>query len=546
VSSDTFQIPKEAGEYRVKLEVKGVTLAATESLSGNVIAEQSFRVAPCLGATSVASPSVGAALLNGEVLPLSGIARDAQGKPARGAGPYHFFVQLGDMPGLKVPAQASGDTFAGSQALSLPAGSTQTSVRIQLVDESGSTCTGPPLVASLSELGVGLEIDARPERCFVGLPCEVGVQVHSVGSGAAAATAREFLSAADLVVRALVGVEQPANAWRRDSAEHYTITFIPEAALEIPVSLRLSRGTQSVLAKRTLKIRPPLELSVPTVLNFHEVTAGTDVCLALDLAGSKGAEDQQLSLSAKLPDGCDANLLAELGEGRLPLTDASQPFEAAPWAEPEARSRSACDEQLLGYCVCLKPPLCAGVGEQNLDLIVAPRKLDDLTPLQRSEWLSKQTRHVAVRFSVKGKSWLSCYFAYLCVAGGVIGALLIVLGLTLPRGFGNGDFIRVAAKPAKLPAAQRRRLRDLPGGRAGFYRSASVGLTVDGSHPRRGRAPIRFLPSPTGVRVELRGLSLRRMNPRTRELEPVAAEANARSLSRASVYEAGGIYFELA
>jgi hypothetical protein len=546
VGSGTVKIPKEAGDYRVRLEVKGVTLGSAESLSGNVVGEQTFRVAPCVGMTSISSPSSGAALLSGESLPLVGGAKDGQGAPMPGGGPFHFVVRVADAPELKVAAARNGETFTAALPISLPQGVTQATAHIQLLDGSGSTCTGAPVLATVSELGVGLEIDARPAKCFVGVPCEIGIKVRTASAGSAAGKARDFLAASDLVAEARVGVEHPKDALRRDRADHYTLTFVPDAARATTVSLRLSRLQQRVEASRALTIRPPLELSVPAVLDFQEAKAGVDVCLPLDLAGSRGAEDQRLGLFAKLPDDCDANLLAELGEGRLPLTDPSQRFEALPWAEPESRKGSACAPGLLGYCVCLKPPLCGGVAPRQLDLTLAPVDLEDLTPEERSRWVSKQTRHVAVRFSVQGKTWLGCYFVYLCVAGGGVLGLVFVLGLTLPRGFGNSDFIRVAANAAKLPAAPRRRLRDLPGGRTGFYRSASVGLAVDGSHPRRGRAPIRFLPSPSGVRVELRGVPLKRVNPRTRELEPVAGQANQRSLSRASVYEAGGIYFELA
>jgi hypothetical protein len=545
ITSDDFVLPKEAGEYRVRVEISGVTLAATEELRGDVISEKTIRVAACVGALRVETPVPGASFVAGDDVLLHGKAFGADGAAlTSGAGRLRWVTSVSGIAPTFVPASNSAGVLSGSFKPSLPPGMTQAEFTLQLVDESGEICASKPLPVVISELGVALEIEPRPARCYVQTPCTIGVAVRVPESGPAAEKARQFLDAPDLRLDAWVGKEAKPGALRRDGPRRLSLSFEPEGAVESSLRVVLSRGDRSVSATRPVLIRPQLELRTTPELDFKSVQAGKSACLPVDLAGSKGAEDQKFRLSATLPSDCGANLYAELVEGRLPLSAGSEPFEATPWAD--SREGSACDPKLLGYCVCLEPPRCAGAPLQKGELTLTPVDLEDVPQALRAEWVRRQGRRIPVRFSVQGRGFFDCYFVYLCAAAGTVLVLLSAGGVVLPRGFRPSDFVRVASQPGKLPSAPRRRLRDLPGGRTGFYRSACVGLNPDGSHPRSARAPIRFVPAPSGVAVVLRGATLSRVNPRTRQLEKVTKGREGNVLTRASVYEAAGIYFEVA
>ena len=123
--------------------------------------------------------------------------------------------------------------------------------------------------------------------------------------------------------------------------------------------------------------------------------------------------------------------------------------------------------------------------------------------------------------------------------------LLIVLGFIRPYQFGIDDSIKIATKKDGLQRAVARRLRDLPGGRAGFYRSAATGLREDGSATDRLRTAQLSLHAYKGeILLRCHG-SLQRMNPQTRKLDPVEVPSDGYALSRNTVYQVGTLFFQV-
>jgi hypothetical protein len=161
-----------------------------------------------------------------------------------------------------------------------------------------------------------------------------------------------------------------------------------------------------------------------------------------------------------------------------------------------------------------------------------------------AEFASEQAL-VSVHWTVRGRGFLLCNLWWLgAIAGGLL-LFLIVLGFVRPHEFGIEDSVKIATKKEALSRAVARRLRDLPGGKAGVYRSAATGLREVGSATDKLRtAQLSFHAYKGEILLRCHG-ALCRMSPQTRKLEPVEIPSDGYALTRNTVYQVGNLFFQV-
>ena len=152
---------------------------------------------------------------------------------------------------------------------------------------------------------------------------------------------------------------------------------------------------------------------------------------------------------------------------------------------------------------------------------------------------------VPLGFDVRPTPLLTCWWPYIAAGIGAILVVFVVIGFVRPRDFDREDVIRLAKTEQSLTRAGGRRLRDLPGGKRGFYRHARVAFDGGGNAVR----------STTGVSLILRAArgdpsvtvvgGLEEKDPRTRKFQPVDLSKGPIYLRRGIVYKSGEFVFRL-
>ena len=297
----------------------------------------------------------------------------------------------------------------------------------------------------------------------------------------------------------------------------------PQAEIEVVARA----GGQEVSDKQRVNIKDPIVLKLPMELDLGRVPAGSSWrinCQPLDFAGSRGVEEQEFLLRVELPPGCKSELGIVDGAGRFLPVGATQ--------DGERRLTLGIDRSVK---VCLEPPRCAGETPSPAILTVKPTSPD--FPAEQAT--------VRVIWKVKGKNFLLCNLWWLGILAGGLFFLFILFGFIRPYQFGIDDSVKIATKKEGLQRAVARRLRDLPGGKAGFYRSAATGLRDDGSATDRLRTAQLTLHAYRGdVMIRCKG-SLLRLNPQTRKLDPVDVPTDGYAASRNTVYQVGTLFFQV-
>ena len=151
-----------------------------------------------------------------------------------------------------------------------------------------------------------------------------------------------------------------------------------------------------------------------------------------------------------------------------------------------------------------------------------------------------------LRFHVEASGWLRCWLPVIVLVGLLLLAFFILYGFIRPNSFEGMSRVKLSGTERGLARAPARPLRDLPGGKRGFYRNATVAFDVSGE-PRRPRkaAILRLEAAPGGeIRVVSRG-GIERKNPRTRRWEELDFSAGLVFLRRRVVYRVGELLFRI-
>lgn len=520
-ASVTVKVP--AGELDVQFEANDPTLRSDEVLAGFAPNTMGLIVGSCRYRGALTGPP--ALVLIGETLDVVGSVQAHSGGPARASelagARLELLLQLDGGLEARFPAVLADDRITGTiKAPDID----PTSVKgvVSVVSEGEPViCPGASLAVTISKAPFALTGTA-PETCWTDLECAATFTV-GVGTGPAAAKARELLSQPELEVIAKIGGDRvPFEGTPAGGTITLRTTPGTEGRVTFSVEL-LSRG-ESTAAQAQSDVAEAIRVQLPEEVNLGAIGGGdlASTCQPLDFSGSNGAMGAVFSveLADPCPD-CEARLvtLANGLQEDLPL-----------------RKIIIGKDQVLPICLVVgRCPTGEAGGEQTLLI----------KPLE-ARFAGQETR-VRVRYSVAGKGSFACWGWLLWWALGGLGLIVIWYGFRRPQGFPPGASVLLAQDQKKLRRAAKVLLEDQPGGRKGWYRSARVYFTSDGAvTTRRSEAAVTFVPAGGGVGAVTRTGLLRR-DPRTRKMEPVEPLSGDASvvLSRSREYEAGSLVLKL-
>ena len=122
--------------------------------------------------------------------------------------------------------------------------------------------------------------------------------------------------------------------------------------------------------------------------------------------------------------------------------------------------------------------------------------------------------------------------------------IIIINGFVRPHDFDREEVIRLAKTEQALARASARRLRELPGGRRGFYRDAKVAFDAAGNASRGSRGSLVLQAAKSDALV-VRPSVLEEKDPRTHKFQPVDLSKGPSYLRRGIVYRSGDFFVRL-
>ena len=148
----------------------------------------------------------------------------------------------------------------------------------------------------------------------------------------------------------------------------------------------------------------------------------------------------------------------------------------------EARLGSALG-QPMQWQVCVRAPACC-------DAAASPGTVDTVVTLagENAHYASGAVG-IPVHFAVSQTGFLRCFWPLLAIGAAVVTFLWVAVGILRPHGFGPNAALRLASNEASLKRASAQMLREQPGGRRGFYRSARTCIDGAGNCVRSPRRP---------------------------------------------------------
>ena len=513
----------------------GIALSANEKLGSVQPQTTALSVSPCRLRGTVLLPHADEVVAADSTLALRGQLREhggaAAGASALSPGTQAVFVielASGKTQEAAAVVDAAGVATASAR-LPAPAGDSE-AIAIRLLGKQGSSdfCPDLPVEVRLTRLGVGIDVLAPlPEAsCYVGRPCQVTARFRLPTQSSAKSIADAFVGDPALQVTAALNQEPIGKLLAGRAADghtDYSLKFTPQLARKSELVITASAGSHQISERVRLRIRLPLVLKLPAVLDFGVIAAGkarSQNCQTLDFSESSGIEEQPLALRAQLVQGCRSTLYIVDRQGRF--------FDLG-------QERSTTLGLQRAVRLCLEVPRCAGDSPPPAMLTAQAQSPD--FPAERAA--------VQLRWQVSSRSFVSCHWWWIALLSGALLVLFIAYGFIRPAHFSVEDGVKIATKQPALQRAVARRLRDLPGGKAGFYRSASTGLREDGSATNHTRtALLVFTAVPGDIVLYCRG-ALQRYNPQTRKLDDVAVGKSGYPVAKNTIYCVGTLYFQV-
>lgn len=529
------------GNVTIRFEPISIITGSGEKKRDVAFAEQALAAAACRVQAVLEAPTTGEILVADAATPLRGRFVDAAGQPAPvaalGGAKAVFVVETTGADGERVEQRLDAALDAAGVAtaqvtVARPASASDV-VRVGLVAEGGAgdVCPATAADARVTALGVGIEIKPVAARCYLDRPCKVTARFVLPADPAARALGEAFVRSAGLTMTAAAGgAPGDLTADRPGQLDAvWTGTVIPGDLGDVALvaAARSDRGLAEDQA--SLHVEEPIELKLTGPLDLGTVPAGTasnQRCATLDLSASRGVRYQQLRLSAPRPTGCDSYPVvfhADAGVGFPLHGDGGVTVEVG-----EARAITICLAEI---------PRCAAEAPAPVTLTVQAVNPD--FPDQRAE--------LAIQWRVSGRSLWACWWWLIAATGGALTVLVVGYGFVRPWRFAVDDQVQLAAKREQLARAVGRRLRDLPGGRPGWYRSAAVGLLDAGQATAKlGTALVELHARRGEIVLRSRG-GLQRVSPQSKKLEPVpeAATKDGHVASKNVVYAAGNLFFQI-
>lgn len=270
----------------------------------------------------------------------------------------------------------------------------------------------------------------------------------------------------------------------------------------------------SLAAAAELQVKDwlPLVLSArPDPLDFGSWRGereGSQRCAELDLSGSRNANRVPLEVIASgLPDGVTLVTPAPL---KLDGDRAS---------------------------VCLQVRGCCG----DLQALTGAR----LSVRGRDPHYHPAAIAVGIAFAVKHTPWWTCWWRTIVAVGVSLWLAFVIWGFVRPYDFDTDATIHLAKNEAALARGSGRRLRDLPGGRRGFYRDARVRFDSSGNAASSHRGAILILRAAGGEPLITAHTTIEQKSPRTRKWEALPVPIEPGTIRRGVAYRSGDFYFRL-
>ena len=299
---------------------------------------------------------------------------------------------------------------------------------------------------------------------------------------------------------------------------------------------RLEGPPFEVVVVRDTHVRAPAQVDFGDV---HSGCAAEASCKPLDLSASQGLFDGvQVVLRRSAPTGT-------AGWPELKVTVKTQ-------GRTTRLERDG--ELVLPYTgdpieICYAPPGCkAPPPDASEGLVVAPRHacFDELD--RESPSNSPREAVVLLRASVSENTWFECYRWWLYAFLALVAIAIVLYGMFSPHVFPTSATLRIGNTERALQRTPGRPLYSVPGGRRGFYRSATCTLDPEGITVQPSKAHVLQLLSGAGGRILLKpkGTSVERLERRTwvrvdREGgDDVVAEND---VSSGTVYRVGGSFY---
>lgn len=527
----TFSIPA-GGNLTLRFVPDEVEALKSEKLiMPDAPADLDITVASCRLRGDVLSPTDGELVaaadkskvrLRGQFMTTAGSASSDLG----GAAPF-FEVDVGGV-GQKVPATADGSDYVGEVEVDPPRGATG-DMTVRLYGDGGQNdvCPGKPASARLTRLGVALALEAV-KNCYVDRPCEMEAR-FVLPQGDARAAAEAFASAPDLVMELFENATKVATLTPSQPGNPETVftgTFTPRIDGTIDMRARAASVADQREVQELLKlvIKQPIVLALPPLMDLGTIAAGSAWpagCQILDFSTSRGVIEQGFQLVATEPEGCDST--PALASGGL-----GHPLPGGPEIFVEFGT------QQVQICLA-EVPRCSSENPKPIVLTVKPKNPD----------FADQVATLQIKWRVEGRNFLACHWWWIAAVAGGLFLLFLGYGFVKPYNFSPHDTIRLASERKQLNRAVGRRLRELPGGRSGWYRSASTGIRDDGSATDKPKLAAVLIRAHKGeVYLESRG-ALERVHPGTKKLEPLDTGDDGVPAAKGVVYRVGNLYFQI-
>lgn len=252
----------------------------------------------------------------------------------------------------------------------------------------------------------------------------------------------------------------------------------------------------------------PLALKVGAI-DFGSWTGGrkeTRRCIDIDLAGSTNADKVPLeAIAAGLKDGYALSV-------PKPLVVKAGKFAAC----------------LVAPGCCAPSPKDATITIRGVD----PHYLPDAL-------------QAPMKVAVAPTPFLTCWWLYIATGIGTLIFIIILIGIIKPKDFSKEDMIKLAKTESALDRAGGRRLRELPGGKRGFYRDARVAFDGAGNAVRATKGVNMILRAAKGDPQVLIFGGIEEKDPRTRKFVQVDLSKGPIYLRRGIVYKTGEFVFRV-
>lgn len=360
-----------------------------------------------------------------------------------------------------------------------PRGTPRLAMLLLLVAASGFAADAPPtppksLEPETLEEGWNLPAPPLPPEVLEGATFSRTIRIRrSDGQPASEAWLKSQLQSLELDTDGRVTPCEKA-------ATEFRCSWTAPTAGKTDVRLRAKTATgarQGPLMTVTVHANVRLKVSADK-LDYGAIAGGCGLaqhCKAIDFAGSqqlRGGQKLAVSRPANQPDGSPGwpELLVHVRAGP------GSPLIAVAHGAPAVLVEYTADKPLE---VCYAAPRCSPVPAKPTAALL-------LQPVGKGLVEADRAAKVMLLAAVTPNPIWQCYLPWLLAVVGAIVTLIVVIGIVKPHKFPNSAMLFVGAQEAQLARDGGRPLYSAPGGRRGFYRSATCTFDGSGMTVRRG------------------------------------------------------------